>query len=182
MNLNSLQNTNYKQKSLIATGLFIALIFVVFSFLIKPTIEEVKNLRLEILSQKIQIEKSINKEKDKSILAAKLKKIKPQLEQFNKIFVKKERDLEFITTLEGIADKYNLSQSISLNTEAFNPANAYSVVPLTLNVSGSFENITHFLNSLESSMYYLQITSFSLTKTESKDSMNMILKINTYWK
>jgi len=185
MNLNSLQEANYKQKSLFLISIFVFISFILFYLLIKPTIGDVKKIRLEILAQKIEIAKNINKEKNKSELGAKLKKIEPELEQFNKIFVNKNRDLEFITTLEGVADKNNLKQVITLNTDLFDSKKSYSIIPVTLNTTGEFENITQYLGALESLTYYMRIKSFSLGKSESSDSENLInlnLTIDTYWR
>lgn len=185
MNLNKVQNSDYKKKSMIITSLFLLIFFALFYFIILPTIDSVKKLRLEILAQKIEIEKSINKEKNKSVLGAKLKKIEPQLEEFNTIFVNKDKNLEFITTLEGIADKHKVDQAIILNTNPYSNKNLYSVIPVTLNITGRFENAIQYLHSLESLGYYIKITSFSLNKTESVDTdvyVNLNITADSYWK
>lgn len=185
MNLSSFQKTNYKERSLIVASFFIVGAIALLYLVIKPTIRDVKNLRLEILAQKIEIEKSINKEKNKSKLSSALKKIEPQLEQFNKIFINRDRDLEFITTLEGLADKHKLNQTISLDTRLYDSKKTYSIIPISLSVTGKFENIIQYLSSLESSSYYIKTTSFAMSKAESIDNetiINLNLSANTYWK
>lgn len=185
MNLNKPNKTDFKRKSLILIIVYLVLTTVVFYFLVNPAIEDVKSLRLEILSKKIDIEKNINKEINKSELGAKLRKIEADIEKFNKIFINKDRDLEFITTLEGIADENNISQYISINTSTYNNENAYNIIPITLNATGNFENSMEYLKKLETSMYYIKITSLSLEKLEAADSQSKV-KLNigadTYWK
>jgi Tfp pilus assembly protein PilO len=185
MNLNNIQEINYKQKLLVLTSIFVLFIFVLFYFLVKPTIADVEKLRFEILAKKIETEKNINKEKNKSILGAKIKKIEPKLQQFDKIFVSINKNLEFITTLEGVVDKHNLDQTIGLNTKNYDDKKAYNVVPVTLSTTGNFKNITSYLNSIESLTYYLKITSLSMTRLESLDTQTNVslnLTIDTYWK
>jgi len=199
MNLNSLTKIEPKRKITIITVCFLLSISFITYAVITPTIDKIRLLRSQIITQKVELEKKLNRETNMSKLAEKLKKIEPQLEKFERIFINQNRELEFITSLEKIAGKNNVSQKINLAPKKSNIDGIYKNVPITLAVSGNFVNLRNYLVDLETMSYYLNISQLTITNTPSTGTsklkvpgdngaitkkINASLNItgNTYWK
>jgi len=199
MNLSNLTKIEPKRKiSIITVSFLLSISFITYT-VITPTIDKIRLLRSQIITQKVELEKKLNRETNMSKLAEKLKKIEPQLEKFEKIFINQNRELEFITTLEKIASKNNVSQKINLAPKKNSFDGVYKNVPITLALNGNFINLRNYLVDLETLSYYLNISQMTMTHTHSAGiskpkvpgaqdapikKTNATLNIigNTYWK
>lgn len=199
MNLINLTKIEPKRKISILTVVFLLSISFITYAVIMPTVDKIRLLRSQIITQKVELEKKLNRETNMSKLAEKLKKIEPQLEKFERIFINQNRELEFITTLEKIASENNVSQKINLAPKKNDLDGIYKNVPITLAVNGNFINLRNYLVDLEALSYYLNISQLIITNTPSAGTSklkipdahdtpvkktNASLKItgNTYWK
>lgn len=70
----------------------------------------------EIEEQRIDLERKYIKGYSLRRLTENLKKIEPKLSSLDQIFINKNRELEFITTVENEANKAQVSQKIILNS------------------------------------------------------------------
>ena len=194
MNLKKLPKTNYKQKIIYLSAVFIALSGIIIYFVLLPAINDIKKLRAEIINQKVDLEKKLSQEKNMTKLSDKIKKIEPQIDILENIYINKNRQLEFITVLEGIADKQQVAQKIVLNPENETKELNYYKTPLSIVVQGTYNNLINYLINLENINYYINIYSLSLNSSGQSGrtshppggeaEQNLVLRISayTYWK
>ncbi len=195
MNLQIFKSTDsYKQIfsiSLFFSVIFAALIF----FLLIPNIKKITQTRDNIIGQKIQMERDMINQRNISTLSKKIEEIEPQLNKLEQIFINKNRELEFITALEGIAQNNNISQNLQLNPASEDADKLYKKIPLTLKCQGEFKHIINYLTDLEALQYYVTINYLAFSSQKSSKSaqasgnntaannpiVTMQIKADTYW-
>jgi Tfp pilus assembly protein PilO len=202
MTLN-LKKLDTKQKialNILAT-LIIVLIIIYFVYI--PTIENIKEQRLNILNQRMEVEKMYNDSKTLKILKEKLEKIEPQLQLLDNVFINQNRELEFITALESVANKNNVAQKITLNPEIIEADKPYKITPIEFKLTGAFRNLLNYLIDIETLTYYINVSALNIQansdsavrinsprsesqspEATSNSSKEMTLKLYTYtyWK
>ncbi len=197
MNLINFKKINIKRKITFVIVVFLLTNALIVYLIIIPTINNIKQLRVNIVTQKVDLEKEMAREKNINILSEKLDKIEPQMKKFEQIFINQNRELEFITTLEDIALSNKVLQKINLNLNAVKAEQTYKKIPLRLNIQGNFYNLLQYLTSLENLNYYINITSLEMTKEISSGStllptdssgakqiignISMAISADTYW-
>jgi Tfp pilus assembly protein PilO len=187
MNLNKIKKTNYLNRLYLLLGIFLAIMLALIYLIIVPTISEIKETKKEVINQKNELEKKLNREKNLVTLNEDLKKIEPEVDSLNQIFIEKNMELEFITTLEGIAGKNNINQTLNLNTDKSIKFGQYTKTPIEISVQGKYNNLLDYLKNIETLKYYINISSLDLI-LENQDAASLYktgrLQINadTYWK
>jgi len=190
-----------KQKALFNLAAYMLIAFGIYYFVILSTVNKIKEIRGNIISEKINFEKNISQEKNMSELSAEVKKIEPQMKKFSQIFINNNRELEFITQLENIASKHNVKQKLSLQNLEADSADGtdyYFEVPIDLETSGTFKDIIDYMAELESLSYYININkinigSYAISGSVSRMSngsdpapsnknITLNLSATTYWK
>jgi len=196
MNIGYLKKINSKNKLFISIGLLITLDMVCVYFFMLPTIDNIKNSRNDTINLKIDLENKIIREKNINTLNEKISKIEPQLEKINQIFISKNREIEFITTLEELEGKYNVQQKINIDLNNPEKGDGFNKIPISINVSGSFEDLIDYLANIESLNYYINIENLSLSKNsvdnssvkaallgqDLRNQMGLEISGYTYWK
>jgi Tfp pilus assembly protein PilO len=172
------KKTPTKNKLVYLSAIFVSIVVGVVFIAVLPTINEIKNLRKNIISKKIELEETLIKERNMSKLNEKVKIIEPKLEELNNIFINENKELEFITTLEGVAINNNVKQTINLMTESAIAENGYKKIPLNLSVTGNFINVVKYLTEIESLNYYIDIKNFNIS-SENKKIDGSLLSISS---
>jgi Tfp pilus assembly protein PilO len=185
MNFNFLSNLDIKQKIATTIVVLVGVVFLSLYFFVFNTIQDINELRNEIISEKIEIEKKINREKNLSNLSIKLKKIESQSNKIENIFLMKNNELEFIKTIEDIAAYNNVSQNINLLPGKDEKKIHKTIV--NLNLEGNYENILNYIIDLESLTQYINITNLNISAQDNKEpeeDSRIILNISaeTFWK
>lgn len=154
-----------QNKLLINSLLFI--IFVTFTsyFILIPTINKIKRLRVDIANTKIKINSALEKRKNINSQANKLKTVENQIEKLDKVFISRNRELEFITTLESIASKNNVEQTFDLKDIPDSTTSEFLTIPISIKAKGKFNDIMDYLINLETMTYYINITDIELATT-----------------
>ncbi|MFN3301789.1 MAG: type 4a pilus biogenesis protein PilO [Patescibacteria group bacterium] len=171
-----------EKKMIIYLIIIVGLIFLSFFFLVRPNFLAVKNL-----SQRIEYEqKTLEELRLKGQTLAKTKKefkeIEGEIPILERFFLIEGEELNFITSLEEIAQKNNISQEINLGTKQ-NFKNSYKVMPVNLSLKGSFINFINYLREIEKLDFYFNIDSLNITTiSPEKDEINVSLTAKTYWK
>lgn len=195
MTLKNLNKLGTRNKIIAITALFVVFSVALFFFVVKPVIADITGLKEKIISQKVELETKIAREKNAKTLNEKLSKAEPLLAEFDRIFVSRERDLEFITSLEDIAQKNGITQSINLNLSSATDQQTYKNIPLELTATGNFTALMNYLADLENTSYYINVTFLELSgaspssassgrKEYAPGEGNITMKIlaGTYWK
>ena len=187
---------NLKNKIAASVGGFLLVIFCLLYFIIIPTITDIKNMSGEIEEQRIDLEKKYIKGQSLKKLSDNLKSIEPKLDLLNQLFINKNRELEFITTLENQAGLNRLNQKINLNPPQAADNQDFQKADLQLLLTGKFSRLLKYLQDLESLGYYTNIKSLELSPAQGQEAVsdeeaappdgsiniNMFINADTYWK
>ena len=196
MNIGYLKKLSSKNKLFISVGMLLVLDIIFVYLLILPAIDNIKNSRNDVINLKIDLENKTIREKNLNTLNEKISKIEPQLEKINQIFISKNREIEFITTLESLESKYNIKQKLNIDLNNPEKGEEFNKIPISIDASGNFKNLMDYLANIESLSYYINIQNISLSKNSLDNSSSktallgqasqnqMELKISgyTYWK
>ncbi len=211
MNFNNpIQKMPLGQKIIILILGNIAWIIAVIYIIILPQLDSIDDFGKRIKDHKIYIERQYEAKQSTLKNKQNIELIEKQMDKIDQMFISQNRELEFITTLESLADKYNLQQKISLeqtntgnkdkNKDKSKIKSDYKKVMLNLNLEGSFSNIMNYLIDLEALNYYINISSLDLGSAEkistrryppsplaeenNQQDNNIVCKLtaDTYWK
>jgi lipopolysaccharide export LptBFGC system permease protein LptF len=182
-------NFDLKQKLLIIASTFFLLLVVLIYFIIIPTIKDINSLATKIGDQRYEVERKYQQSQGFKKEFGNLIKIEPEINKLNQVFISKNRELEFITSLEDIAAKNNVAQKINLVYEK-NTEQIYQKNTLQLATATNFKNQINYLSNLETLSYYINIKSLSLSinqipsaKNENNEKgLNMSIIADTYWR
>ena len=178
---------DWKKKIALNYAALASVIMLLFYFIIIPTNQEITALNVRIKQKRIDLEERYYRAKNLSRYMKNLKKIQPKMNLLDEIFISRNYELEFITTLEKEANDNQISQKISLNP----PPENQNQSGLQLNARGAFKNLLKYLISLESLNYYININLLELTLAggEEKNNeknvsrpINLYISADTYWK
>lgn len=189
---------NLKNKITASLIGFLVIILSLIYFIVLPTIKEIKAMGNAIKAEREDLEKKYIKGQSLKQLTENLKKIEPKLELLNQIFINKNRELEFITSLENEANKNQVSQKINLSAPQQEKNQNFKKTGLELHTKGNFIKQLKYLSSLEHLSYYINVKFLEMspasgdeqTKTgnqglpaaaEETNSLNMYLNADTYW-
>lgn len=187
MMLSKHQKFNLKDKIIASLIGFALMIFALIYFIIMPTIKDIETMSRAIEEQKIDLEEKYVKGNSLRQLAENLKKIEPKLSLLDQIFINKNRELEFITTLENEASDSQVSQKINLSSPKATENQEFQKNSLKLFTKGGFNQQLRYLMNLESLAYYINVKSLELApaaggeKTETS-GLNLFINADTYWK
>jgi len=151
------------KNKIIASLIGLALVILsLLYFIVIPTTREIKIMGNDIEAQRVDLEKKYIKGQSLKQLTENLKKIEPKLELLDKVFVIKNHELEFITTLENQANKNQISQKINLSPPQATENPGLEKISLQLYAKGEFIKQLKYLMDLESLNYYINIKSLEL--------------------
>ncbi len=181
---------NLKNRIIIMIIGFLTLFALILFFIVIPTIHDILDMGQKIEEQRIDLEKKYIKGQNLRQLTTNLNKINSQLSKLEQIFISENRELEFITTLEGVANKNSVNQKINLGVQEDMPGYDYKKMTLQLLLQGNFTNIMNYLIGLESLEYYVNVKNIELTIGSLKQTLdtpqgaviNMFLLTETFWK
>lgn len=206
MNLNNLKKYTIRQKITNLILFFVIVLGALIYFAIMPSVSEINELKKKIINEKINSEKKYQTEKNIISLNKKINEIAPDIKNLEEVFVNQNRELEFITILENLANKNNIKQKINLSAPIIIPSAKTSktskktetketalYAPLTIETTGSYKDTISYLTELNALKYYINIDSLSFSGSSVNSSLpednlnnNKIISLNiiakTYWK
>ncbi len=191
MNLNNSFNLDIKKKITIRVLTSLILFFLIIYFFTFPLIAKIKIQKEDIITKKIELEDKISKDKNIIGLNEQIKKIEPELLELDKIFININRELDFITLLESVANNNNIEQRLNIVPgQAKKDDDIYQTQPLIIDANGKFKDIVQYIADLEALTYYITINSVNINGInklgKDDENQNNFVKttINalTYWK
>jgi len=176
---------DFKKRITINVLIFLIVTIGIIYFIVMSTSEDIKEIKVKTENIRIDLEEKYVKGQSLRKLSESLKQIESQIPELDKIFIKKSEAIDFITSLEKIAEDTNVDQKINLSNIEKNEKEICNKTPLQLTTIGSFANQMKYLTKLESSNYYINIKSLEITQapseTEGINNINMLIFSNTYW-
>ena len=177
-----------------STGWLLVIVGIIY-LIVWPTVRDIKTMSGEIDAQRIDLEKKYIKGQSLKQLTENLKKIEPKLELLDQIFINENRELEFITSLENLANQNGVAQKINLSAPTAAANKNFKKIGLQLFTQEGFSNQLKYLIDLEQLSYYLNINFLELSPagagqsqtadaqkiTPAETNLNLYLGADTYW-
>lgn len=181
---------NYiKKRMLITAGLSLVAMGATAYFVILPQIDNIKNTKNEIERQRVDLEKKYVQGQNLKKITENIKKVEEKIDDMEEIYVRQEEALEFVTSLEDIAEKNSVDQRIELTPAKnnSNPRIGYQKSPLQIAVNGRYQNVLSYLSDLETLDYYVNIDNTNMAKASSnkeppESNVNLRIQAHIYWK
>lgn len=169
----------------------VMLLGAIFIFIL-PAINKLEAAKKTIEEQKISFEKIYIQGQNLRKTSENIKTVEPGLQDLQKIFVKKEEALNFITSLEKIAEKNNIKQKIgNLNyPTSTDKKSTFDIVPIQITLSGNFKSLIKYLSDLEKLDYYVSVKNLEILGngvinvtgiTDQEAIVDMQINANIYW-
>lgn len=183
MNIGAFAKINLKKKIIIIVAAILIIIVAATVFLIMPAIKNIKEIGENIKSRRLDAEEKYLKGRSLKALSNNLKKIEPEINNLDKIFIEQSQALELVTALEKIAEKNNVSQKINLATNQKVDYSDYQKMPLQILTHGNFINQLNYLINMENLNYYINIKILELASSGAgSGDVSMLIFADTYWK
>lgn len=181
LSFNRIKNFS-SRTSLLALGLIaLALIFFIIVPAIKSTIAV--NQNLQKIVDELEGKKQANE--SKSVYTT-YKKYEPRLQTINKAILYRTRELEFITTLESVADKNGVEQKIQLGELRQQEISRFYSMPVQISLQGGFANTMRYLQGLERLPFYINIHKIGFNSGGTAENaggiVSMYIAAETYWR
>jgi len=196
--------TNNRKYIIIFLSLITGCIIVSW-LIILPTINKIKKNNAELAMEKEKISISLNQGQNIVENKKNLKKVAVELDKLDNLWLRTGDELKFITDLEKIAERNNLTQIIDFDNGQLKKKTEIKIIPINITLKGNLLNIMSYINQLESLDYYINFTQINFerqmdklknynnqlqttTNSEQKKltnhEINLNVKLNglTYWK
>jgi len=100
-------NSNKKKIAIIVSA-FVIIIFIIEFFLVAPTLKEIKKINNDIRIEAEMLETKIQQGQFLKKVVQDFKSVESRKNEIDTLFIQNGKELEFITQLEIISQKYNL--------------------------------------------------------------------------
>lgn len=194
MILNKFKKLSIKNKIILSFLFNSLVIFLIIFFVIMPRVRFIKEKGDEILEKRRFLEEQYIKAKNFRETNEDMNLVDEDIDKLDEVFVDYNEDLEFVETLERVADENNVEQEISLDSKKEGEESEFEKIRLEISAEGSFFNVLNYLVSLETLDYYINISSLDINKTSKQkdvrgedqiDSLDKVfckIVADTYWK
>lgn len=174
--------------------------------IVLPTAKKIKLVEEDIYNQRMALEKLYLRGQSMRKSRLDYETIKEQIKTLNNVFNQQGEELEFITSLEKIAEKQNVKQVIKIENNEKNEKTEIGgcrIIRVEVNLTGTFPNIMAYLAQVQTLDYYFNIDSLNfyvgearpfeqngqfpsatkgLKKSTASPSINATLSGLTYWR
>lgn len=168
-----------KQKNLIIIIASLIGTIAMFFLIIRPTIVYIKNTKEQIKIEREKLEKRYQRIIYLRKNAKDLKEIEQQLVVLDDLFLVSGQELKFITTLESIAEKNNISQKIDLKSTDQN-IQKKTALSFKISASGSARDIISYLIAIEQLSYYINFNSLNISSKSADKKLDAALDGEIY--
>jgi Tfp pilus assembly protein PilO len=183
------QIKNLKKQILLTTLVCLLLIGGIFYFFILPQVQKIKETKNEIESRRFDLERKYIQGQNLKELSENIKTVQEKIPELEKIYIKKEDSLEFITTMENIAEKNGINQKLELNPadETKIEKGQYIESTLRISLSGHYLNVLSYLKDIETLRYCINIENLEINSSgnrseeESEGTINLNIQSKVYW-
>lgn len=149
--------------TLIASAIIIIALLL---FLVIPLVHNIKSLSGNLIEKKNTVE-SFKEKSDKYLkhLKNEYANLEPEISKINSSFIDPEKAVDFILAVERIANLTNNYQEI----REISSSKEKDVLSFQISLWGSFPNLIKFLAQLENMDYFVDSSSFQITKIEENE-------------
>lgn len=185
-------NLSKKDKIILIFLIALGILYIYYAFLLKPILNDNNKKNSEVLQAETKLEEINTADTSNSKYKKQVADFKAKYEQALKALPKNERDPEIAKQLKDLCDKndimlssLNFSKPIEVKNTKSNKKSASSKtpvkimsVPITMNVSGDYENAVNFLENLEHSDRIAVMDAATFTSNEKTNGNSDDGKVN----
>jgi len=147
-----------------AVALFTGLVVVTLTyFVLYPSLQRIRTLSTVITETKTDLYDKQDNNYSLPKLLATYRRYESDIADMEHSVRARSRELEFITTLESLAEKNNLTQAIQIGAYEALEDFPYYRLPLKVALAGNFTDITRYLQALERLSSYVIITDLTMS-------------------
>lgn len=191
---------NDYKKNLLIFGATAVISLGLVLFLAWPAKNGIEENYKEIKLERLKMEELLAAGQNIESNAQNLQLVKESLADFREVFLNRGEELQFIQTLEAVAQHNNVQQTINLDDSALaNSQTIITVVPVKLHLQGELMNLMDYINELEGLDYYINLTRLAVQSQNSlnnnsyrsapasesaskEDRLKVEISAQTYWK
>lgn len=156
-----------KHKILLSIVAALIMTVLIILFIIIPTVQDIQTINRNIISEKENLELKFKKGQYMKKVMEDLKNIEPNVTALRSVYLRKGEELDFITTLEKISEKFNLESDINIiQDQARESSDGLQELGIEIQLDGSYEHTLRYLTELEQLDYYTTIHSLEISSTE----------------
>lgn len=172
-----------ERKITLIIGLFVVIAAVIVGVVIVPTVVQIRQIDSDTYKLRLTLERKNEQATNYRLALKQIERLKKEMPPFNNYLFVKGDELKLITFLESMASKYGVTQRINNSNLDNIPGNKAQI---SLSISGPYSNALAYLDGLEHSSYFINLTHLSVspftdrsTPTQT-DSVIMNLDFNLY--
>lgn len=169
---------NLQRKILILIVLFVAISGAAVFFGILPLISAVQTKTVEVQEKRIKLATVKKEQENFVVLSRNFNSVSSQIQNLDSLVLKSNNSLTFISALEKYADESGLS--FDLDLAELQASHDIQAVPTAIRVQGPFHGILSFLQTLDTSPYYIVVSSVRMLQLD-ESRIEMTLQGNTFW-
>jgi len=156
-------NLSSRQKSFTIFSVFLVMLGTIIYFIIVPAITEIRNLNTQIYNQRLSLERKYTERFGMRKVVKNFREISDDFSKATSIYMPQNGELDFITSIESIADNNSVELKIFLAPqEQSEYPNGIQSFDLTLTTRGNFKDTVNFMQEMERTAIYIIIDNISL--------------------
>jgi hypothetical protein len=158
-----------KKKIFIIGSICVVIIAGLIFGIIYPYYNKIVSLNKDIYDKRVQLAIYEQQRSNAESTRKDYNKIKDDTDNIQKIFVYKDKILDFISALESTATQYTVKQTINFDPNENNAAQNF--IHIKISTDGDWNATRDYLTAVERLHYYLNITDISMTSVNSQISL-----------
>ena len=171
-----------KNHFLVTSISFGAALLLILFFIIFPSLKEINKINNEVFQERSRLETLYAKGQLQKKVLSKYNEIKDDALFLDEIVLKENQELQYITTLENLAEttEVNLDITIAPAKENFSPK--LSALSFSFVVTGNWQNLLRWLDELEKLPYYTHISEVNVVgQSNNENNTSLKIKAKTFW-
>ena len=163
---------NILQRTIVTMVSLVIISIAIFIFIIQPTIIDIKTFDDRIQMERVALENKYTSRRNIKNIIADLKYVTDNMDPImNNIVIQKGKEVNFISDLEAIANKYNIVQKITINSAGVLDKDKIAERRnMTIVLSGKYTDVLKYVTDLEQSSLYVMIYGIDISSGSNKPS------------
>lgn len=175
-----------KNRFLVSASSFLLLLIAVIILIVIPSISEIRLIKNQVNEERERLEKLYTKGQIRRYVQKNFENIKNDAEFLDNVILKENQELEYITSIESLAEKNNISITMTTGEPQKKSEQSFSELEFIFSVSGSWKNIIKWIEDVELLPYYTNMSEISITTNNQQEQnnrrvANATIKATTYW-
>lgn len=148
-----------KQRIIGALGFIVAILLIILLFIVYPVAKKINQLQKDINKIEVELEKRYENSQKLQRTVREISQITKETNLLSQIMIKNGEELNLITELEALAEKYHIVQNLNVSIKEIAPeerrAGLTKYYLLTFANEGRFSEHVKYLAELEKNSLYL---------------------------